>query len=312
MTHRSNNDMTEAESVAAGADSADEVFEPLEPGEPSANGGSVQELEYVVPSESQPVTESGEEDAEEGAASPGELTSVAHARAIVEGYLFLSNEPLSAERLSKLMNNLHPRTVRGIIMELQSEYERRGGAVQIIEVAGGFQMATRPELADWMSRLQRQRRKSALTPASIETLAIIAYRQPVTRAEIEAVRGVDSGAPIRLLQDFGLVDVGGRREVPGRPQLYVTTDLFLRTFGLKSLKDLSSIPELKRIFGDQQRLIRKASPEKPPAAGDAPESEPAPPPTASGDEQSDTGRGGDGDPVSPSTADAEVPPERGG
>jgi segregation and condensation protein B len=150
-------------------------------------------------------------------------------------------------------------------------------------------MATRPELADWMSRLQRQRRKSALTPASIETLAIIAYRQPVTRAEIEAVRGVDSGAPIRLLQDLGLVDVGGRREVPGRPQLYVTTDLFLRTFGLKSLKDLSSIPELKRIFGDQQRLMRKPSPEKQPPADAAP----GPPPAANSEEQSEHSQSGD-------------------
>lgn len=267
MTHRSDNDMTEGQAVAAGTDGEDEVFESLEPAGEMPDAGPVQELEYAAPSDKPQADETDEDDADGTAASPGELASVAQARAIIEGYLFLSNEPLSAERLSKLMNNLHPRTVRGILVELQADYEQRGGAVQVVEVAGGFQMATRPELAEWMARLQRQRRKSALTPASIETLAIIAYRQPVTRADIEAVRGVDSGTPIRLLQDLGLVDVGGRREVPGRPQLYVTTETFLRTFGLKSLKDLSAIPDLRRIFGEQQRLVRKAKKDAQPETG---------------------------------------------
>jgi segregation and condensation protein B len=269
MTHRSDDDMTEASAVQADTDGVDEVFEPLPPetGEARETGPGLQ-LEYAAPSQEPQAAEGdAEDDAEDGTPAPGELASVAQARAIIEGYLFLSNDPLSVERLSRLLNNLHPRTVRGILVELQAEYDQRGGAVQIIEVAGGFQMATRPELADWMARLQRQRRKSALTPASIETLAIIAYRQPVTRAEIEAVRGVDSGAPIRLLQDLGLVDVGGRREVPGRPQLYVTTEAFLRTFGLKSLKDLSAIPDLRRIFGEQQRLVRNAAKDTTSGAG---------------------------------------------
>jgi len=180
------------------------------------------------------------------------IESVGHARAILESLLFSTNDPLSVARLSKLMNNLHPRTVRGLVLELQLDYERRGGGLQIVDVAGGFQMATRAQFADWIMQIHRQRRRSALSPATLETLAIIAYKQPVTRAEIETVRGVESSATVRTLQDLGLIDVSGRREVPGRPQLYATTDLFLKAFGLRSLADLPSIAELKSLFMEKK------------------------------------------------------------
>lgn len=204
------------------------------------------------------------------------FSSVAEARAVLEGFLFTTNEPLSVQRLSKLCGNLHPRIVRGLVLELQMEYDGRPGGLQIVEVAGGFQMATRPHIAEWMFRLHKHRKKSALSPATLETLAIIAYKQPITKGEIEAIRGVESSGTIRTLQDLNLIDVGGRREVPGRPQLYVTTPQFLKAFGLNSLADLPSIAELRHRFADEQKLraplpapVRPAQPpteEKKPAA----------------------------------------------
>lgn len=228
----------------------------------------VEQLEYreVKP-------KAGEEDPD----GTTKFSSVAEARAVIEGFLFSSNEPLSVLRLSRLTNNLHPKTVRGLLLELQWEYENRGGGLQIVEIAGGYQMATRPFIAPWMFRLHKHKRRSALSPATLETLAIIAYRQPLTKGEIEVIRGVETGAPIRTLQELGLIEVSGRREVVGRPQLYSTTEQFLKAFGLKSIGDLPSISELKTRFAEETKL--KAAVAEPPKPED-----PAPL-----DDQADTG-----------------------
>ena len=188
--------------------------------------------------------------------APAEFTSVAEAKAVVEGFLFSSNEPMNVNKLSKLMNNLHPKTVRGLLIELQWEYANRPGGLQIAEIAGGYQMSTRPHVAPWMFRMFKHKRRSPLSPATLETLAIVAYRQPITKGEIEAVRGVESGAPLRTLQELELIVASGRREVIGRPQLYITTEQFLKVFGLNSLADLPSISELKTRFADEQKLKR--------------------------------------------------------
>ncbi|MGI8905593.1 MAG: SMC-Scp complex subunit ScpB [Candidatus Sumerlaeaceae bacterium] len=211
----------------------------------------VQELEYVKPASTD---KKGKKQDDDEDATNLTLSSVSDARAVIEGYLFTSNEPLSVQRLSRLMNNLHPRTVRGLLLELQMEYDSRPGALQIVEIAGGFQMATRPHLADWMFRMHRHKRRSALSPATLETLAIVAYKQPITKGEVEAIRGVESSGTVRTLQDLNLVEASGRREVIGRPQLFVTTDQFLKAFGLKSLADLPSISELRNLFANEQKL----------------------------------------------------------
>lgn len=199
------------------------------------------------------------------------FSSVAEARAVIEGFLFSSNEPLSVKRLSKLMNNLHPKTVRGLLLELQWEYENRAGALQVVEIAGGYQLSTRAFVAPWMFRLHKLKRRSPLSPATLETLAIVAYRQPITKGEIEGIRGVETGAPIRTLQELGLIEASGRREVIGRPQLYVTTEQFLKIFGLNSLADLPSIAELKSRFAEEQRLKPKVTKPEEPAAPPTPE-----------------------------------------
>lgn len=282
-----------------------ELGEPLE---------LVQQLEFAPP----PKTRRGKAAADDEDAPSLALTSVSEARAIVEALLFTTNEPLSVARLSRLMNNLHPRTVRGLLLELQMDYDKRGGGLQVVEVAGGFQMATRPHLAEWLLRLHRHRRRNPLTPATLETLAIVAYKQPVTKAELETVRGVESTAPLRTLQEIGLIEVGGRREVVGRPQLYITTDLFLKTFGLRSLAELPSISELKHLFAEEQKLqVKPAEPAPPPAEEDAPAGDDAPPApddaTAETDEsanaEADTADDDDGDGAEPGADAPENPPD---
>jgi segregation and condensation protein B len=236
------------------ADPADETLQALEALDVQSKEAGAFELVSQLEYAPLPKRKKRAANAEDHEGPKLEIMSVREARSILEAFLFTTNEPLSVARLSRLMNNLHPRTVRGMLLELQMDYDNRGGALQISEVAGGFQMSTRPTLSDWVFRLHRQRRRNPLTTAALETLAIIAYKQPITRAEIETIRGVESSATVHTLEECGLIEVRGRREVPGRPQLYATTDTFLKTFGLKSLAELPSIQELKQLFAEQQKL----------------------------------------------------------
>ncbi|MBN1518288.1 SMC-Scp complex subunit ScpB [Candidatus Sumerlaeota bacterium] len=167
---------------------------------------------------------------------------------VLEGLLFTSNEPLSIRRLSKLMPPMSGQEISALLVQLQSEYDQRGCGMQIAEVAGGYQMATRPSINDWILQLHKKGKRPTLSPAALETLAIVAYKQPVTRAEVDAIRGVDSSSLCRQLQEIDLIKVVGHKEVAGRPQLYGTTRTFLKAFGLFSLSDLPTIAELKRKF----------------------------------------------------------------
>jgi segregation and condensation protein B len=133
------------------------------------------------------------------------------------------------------------------VTELGREYEEQGRAFEIWEVAGGYQLRTRPEYASYLRLLHRER-PLRLSRAALETLAVVAYRQPVTRAEIEAVRGVEVDAVIRSLLDRQLVRIAGHREVPGRPMLYATTKRFLEVFGLGRLDDLPTLREMEELL----------------------------------------------------------------
>ncbi len=207
------------------------------------------------------------------------------ARAVLESLLFSATSPLSEKRLCRLLNDIEPGQLRELIQDLQNDYERAGRGITLMEVAGGFQLATRPEYAEWVYRLHRHRKRSALTPAVLETLAIIAYKQPIVRAEVESIRGVDCGGILRQLQDAGLVEVVGRREVVGRPPLYGTTDLFLKSFGLKRLSDLPSLEELQTLMA--QAAGEETEPIEAPADEAASEDEQADNP-AREDEESGT------------------------
>jgi len=164
---------------------------------------------------------------------------------VVEAVLFASDESLSASRLADIVGT-SVREVRKHVETLNEKYKAGNNAFRIEEIAGGYQMLTLSPYNHWLQKLLRAREEGKLSQASMETLAIIAYKQPVIRADIEAIRGVQVGEVIRNLMYKGLVKIVGRAEVLGRPMLYGTTKKFLEVFGLNSLKDLPKAEELKK------------------------------------------------------------------
>ena len=174
---------------------------------------------------------------------------------IIEALLFASDAPLSAEDLSRGEEDLDVDAVRQAIQRLRTEYEDQGRAFQVYEVAGGFQLLTRPEYSPHLERFETVPRSTRLSGAALETLAIIAYRQPIGRAEVEDIRGVGSSGVLRTLQDLELIDVVGRGEGLGRPLLYGTTDRFLEHFGFASLDDLPRPDELPVVLTERQPPI---------------------------------------------------------
>ena len=208
-------------------------------------------VKQITP-EKEPVEsqDSVEDDPDDSRDTPEESTmSPLQARPIVEGILFASHEPLSVKRISNIIKGISGKDIRKIILELQEEYDAQGRGFQILEVAKGFQMATRAVHSEYIIQLSRHKKRNPLTTAALETLAIIAYKQPIIRAEIEAVRGVDSSGVIRSLVDNDQIRIVGRKEVIGRPPLYGTTDEFLKVFGLRKLSDSHNIRELRKMYG---------------------------------------------------------------
>jgi segregation and condensation protein B len=159
---------------------------------------------------------------------------------IIEGALFAAGDPVPVEKLSEILE-LDKKTTRLILdnMAVSMQNSRRG--LMIREIDGCYQLCTRPEHYEYIRKLAEPRQKQALSQAAYETLAIIAYNQPITRARIEMIRGVNSDSPITRLIERNLVREAGRLDTPGRPLLYETTEEFLRSFGFKSLRDLPII-----------------------------------------------------------------------
>ena len=174
-------------------------------------------------------------------------------RRIVEALILSSAEPISAAKLAEIIPYCKEGQAKDLVNELNTEYAEQDRAFEIWEVAGGFQLRTRAEFSGYLQKLQKER-ALRLSQAALETLAIIAYRQPVTRAEIEDVRGVDAGAVVKSLLERHLIRIAGQREVPGRPMLYGTTRRFLEVFGLDRLKDLPTLRELDELAREQGLL----------------------------------------------------------
>ncbi len=192
------------------------------------------------------------EDAEVSGSSPGEeaaVLSLPEAQASVEALLYASAEPLSIKDLKKVLpeagENLRPALDR-----LQELYGQDGRGLQLVEVAGGFQITTRPEHHEVVSRLLSSPRPSRLSLQALETLAVIAYRQPITVPELMDLRGVRSASVVRTLLEKKLVRIVGRKPVVGRPLMYGTTKEFLLRFGLKDLRDLPQLKDMSEVFGD--------------------------------------------------------------
>lgn len=199
-----------------------------------------------------------------------------YGKAILEALLFASSEPLSLRRLTELMG-VEERAARTLAEELRQDYERSGRGLALLEVAGGYQLATRAEFDTYVSRLMPDRQQPGLSRAALETLAVVAYHQPVTRAEVEQVRGVASDRSLSTLLEKGLIEEAGRKDAPGRPIFYATTPLFLQHFGLGSLEDLPRLDDFPvSIEALEQSLLAAA----PASASAAPPEAPATPPEA--------------------------------
>lgn len=177
-------------------------------------------------------------------------TSDPHCRdtdlARVEAVLLLADEPLPAKRIAEAAGLQDAARARTVLDRLREWYDADGTAFQIEELAGGYQLLTRPRYHPWLARLKRTGHELRLTPAALETLAVVAYKQPIMRAEVEKVRGVACGEVVRQLMERGLVRVAGRHDSLGRPQLYGTTKKFLQAFGLNSIKDLPEAEALRK------------------------------------------------------------------
>jgi segregation and condensation protein B len=163
---------------------------------------------------------------------------------IIEALLFVSDKPISIDTLKDVLRDIESTDIRAVIEELNDEYANSGRSFAIKEIAGGFQMLTDPVYSRWISALYK-RPPDRLTGPSLETLAIIAYRQPITRSDIEAIRGVNVDGVLRTLEERGLIKSRGRVDGPGRPILYGTTSEFLQHFGLKSLEELPKLKEFQ-------------------------------------------------------------------
>jgi segregation and condensation protein B len=165
---------------------------------------------------------------------------------IVESLLFVAEEPLGPERLKKILEPAEAGAIADAVAALRADYELRQGGFYLAEVAGGYQFRTRPEYTSWIRRLVDPK-PVRLSKAALETLAIIAYKQPIIRSDVEHIRGVDCGGVLRQLLERKLIRVLGRKEIAGRPLIYATTRKFLETFDLKDLKDLPTPKEIEEF-----------------------------------------------------------------
>jgi len=168
-------------------------------------------------------------------------------KATFEALLFVSHDPLTMEKLASVIEGVPKATLKATMQTLQAEYEQTGRGLFITEVAGGFVMVTRPEQHVAIKRLSKAKTTSKLSRSALESLAIIGYKQPITRGDIEKIRGVETSGVLRTLLDQKMIRIVGRQEIPGRPMLYGTGKQFLQRFGLRDLRDLPPLKELKEL-----------------------------------------------------------------
>ena len=165
-------------------------------------------------------------------------------KSAIEAILFVAGNPLSVDRLKGLFEDVEQERIEAQLDSLGRGYDGRGAGIMLAEVAGGYQLATRPEHVLWIRKFKSVKVSSKLSRPALETLAIVAYKQPITRTEVEAIRGVNIGGIMRNLMERRLVKIVGKKDVPGKPMMYGTTPEFLQYFGMK---DLSSLPTLKEF-----------------------------------------------------------------
>ena len=232
---------------------------------------------------------------------------------ILEALIFASPDPLTPATLFELLDGTPKEAIEEGLAALQAEYGARGG-LQMVQVAGGYQICTRPELHEWVRRLFHQHSKQRLSVQALETLAVIAYKQPITSAEIAEIRGVNVSGVVGTLLDRRLVKVVGRKQVVGRPFLYATTMEFLNQFGLSDLGDLPRVEEMAEALGMEvpPGLVAGEPPDEPGPSAEpaAPAGEPPDGPGPSAESAAPAGEPPDGPgPSAESAAPAGEPPD---
>ena len=199
---------------------------------------------------------------ESGAGDAGKAESpLSGLKGIVEAILFVSGEPISVDRLQGVVEGVSRAELVSALRALQADYAAEGRGLQVVEVAGGFQVATRPDCAPWIKRLEKAKAGARLSRSAMVTLAIIAYKQPLVRAEIEQIRGVDTAGVLKTLLDRRLIRIVGRKDIPGRPIMYGTTKQFLQAFGLKDLGGLPALRDIKDLKEAEQFILPNVDPE---------------------------------------------------
>ena len=198
---------------------------------------------------------SGEHRAGEVEGGSPDLMDEQELKAILEALLFVSAEPVSIERLAGVLSEVPKAAIGRALAELQTVFEREQRGLHLVQVAGGWRIMTRPEHGFWIKRLDKTKAAPKLSRSALESLAIIAYKQPIVRGEIEQIRGVETSGVLRTLLERKLVRIVGRKEVPGRPIMYGTTKVFLQHFGLNDLAELPPLREFKELGESEQALL---------------------------------------------------------
>lgn len=196
-------------------------------------------------------------------------------KSVIEALLFASEKPLLVEQVKEVLGHLEMEEIKRLLGELSAEYQEAGRGMRIVEVAGGFQMVTASDFAPFLRKLYKQRKSERLSKSALETLAIVAYKQPVTRHEIGSIRSVNVDNMVKSLLDKGLIRVSGRKKTPGRPFVYATTRLFMEYFGLKSLAELPKFEEFASFAQNKEAEIEAIAENQNTEVSDEP-GEPAP------------------------------------
>lgn len=205
----------------------------------------------------QEVPETESVNGHEPSASPTVAEAIAERelKAILEAMLFVSSEPLSLTRLVAVLGDVTKAEIERLMRSLGEDMEQEGRGVRLAEIAGGYRLVTKHEYASWVKRLDKAKSNAKLSRSALESLAIIAYKQPIVRSEIEEIRGVETSGVVRTLLERKLVRIVGRKEVPGRPIMYGTTKFFLEHFGLNDLSQLPPLREFKELGESEQALL---------------------------------------------------------
>jgi segregation and condensation protein B len=223
-----------------------------------------QETDDVIPTENElvlEVVEVREPEAEaleagvESVSSQPEAIDVRELKAILEAVLFVSPEPVPVARLMSIVGTVSKAEVVQALDILEHDLDQEGRGIQLVQVAGGYRLVTKQEYGPWLKRMDKAKAAQKLSRSALESLAIIAYKQPLVRAEIEEIRGVETSGVLRTLCERKLVRIVGRKDVPGRPIMYGTTKFFLEHFGLQDLTQLPPLREFKELGESEQALL---------------------------------------------------------